>query len=126
MRVLASLAPLALAACAPQAAKSFDISALQPTVEADQKTLTGWFQMDDGFREFRLYPAESDLGKVGGAVCLSGLALSLAGVPPPDFNGQRMTVTGSVHRVGSAEAGATADPCGAGMVLLAVDIAVAE
>jgi hypothetical protein len=125
MQAVAGLALLGLAACSP-VAKSFDISALEPTVEADQKTLTGWFQMEEGFREFRLYPVETDIGKTGGAICLSGLALSLAGVPTPDFNGERMSVTGSVHRVGSAEAGATSDACGAGVVMLAVDIAVAE
>ena len=125
-RALVSLGLLGLAGCAAPVPKSFDISALEPTVEADQKTLTGWFQIEEGFREFRLYPVESDLGKIGEAVCLSGLALSLAGVPTSDFNGVRMSVTGSVHRVGSVEAGATRDVCGAGVVLLAIDIAAAE
>jgi len=116
---------LALAACSAPSAESFDISKLQPTVEADQKTLTGWFQTD-GFRNFRLYPAKADLGQTGKGSCISGIALSLAGIPTPDFNNRMMTITGSIHRTGSAEAGSTADSCGSGIVLLAMDISVPE
>jgi hypothetical protein len=117
---------LASAACTAPEAKSFDISALQPTVEADQKALSGWFVLGEGFREFRLYPSKRDLGKTGSGECVSGMMLSLAGVPTPDFNGLRMAVTGSIHRAGSAEVGATRDACGAGIILLASDVSVAQ
>jgi hypothetical protein len=116
----------AFAACTPAPAKSFDISALKPTVEADQQTLTGWFQMGDGFREIRLYPEQRHLGETGKGACISGMGLSLAGVPTPDLNGKLMTVIGSVHRAGSAEVGTTADTCGSGLIILAMDISAPE
>jgi hypothetical protein len=126
MRRFFGITALALCACASPAAKTFDISALKPTVEADQKALTGWFQLSGGFREFRLYPSKSDVGKTSRGSCISGIALSLAGVPTTDFHNRLMTVTGSIHGAGSPEAGSTPDTCGSGMVLLAMDISVPE
>jgi len=117
---------VAVSACGPAAGKSFEISGLRPTVEADQQALTGWFQIGDGFREFRLYPEQRRLGEIGKGSCVSGLGLSLAGVPTPDFNGRRMTVTGSVHRAGSAEVGAATDACASGLIILASDISFPE
>lgn len=89
-------------------------------------TLHGWFEFGDGFREFRLYPLKHDLGNTGRGACVSGMMLSLAGVPTPDFDGRHVVVTGSIHRAGDAEVGATQDVCGASVILLASDVAVAE
>jgi hypothetical protein len=117
----ALLLGLGLAACTSPPAPRFDIGALKPTAEGDQVELTGWLQIDG---QIRLYPEQRHLGGIGRGSCLSGATLSLAGIVPPAFSGRLMSISGFLHRAGSAEAGAVKDEYGSGLVLLATDVSV--
>jgi len=117
----ALLLGLGLAACTSPPAPRFDIGALKPTAEGGQIELTGWFQIDD---QFRLYPEQKRLGEIGKNTCISGVALSLAGIVPLESSGKLMSVSGFLHRASSAEAGAVKDECGSGLVLLATGVSV--
>lgn len=116
MRAPLALALLALGGCL-SSKPAFDIATLQPTTEdADQVTLTGWLQLGG---QIRLYPDKKHLGETGKATCISGVLLSLAGRPGPEFNDKRMAVSGYLRRMGSESAGALKDECGSGLILLA-------
>jgi hypothetical protein len=101
-------------------APSFDIATLKPTEEADQATLTGHFELSG--LQFRLYPGAAGAN----APCLSGALTSLAGLPPPEYTNRQMTLTGHLHRAGSAEAGAIVDACGSGIIMLANEVIVPQ
>ena len=124
MKRAAILAGLALAACQPAAKPEFDVAGLKPGDEP--VTLTGWYVASDRAREFRLYPTNADLKAVGKAQCVSGVATSLAGVPPETIDGQRMSITGNFYAPGSPDIGETKNDCGAGVVLVANDISNPE
>jgi hypothetical protein len=117
MRSSLALAGLALAGCV--AGPSFEIGALRPTTEGAQIVLVGWAQFADAFR---LYPIQADLGKTGDRRCISGLLTSLAGIPPPVLDGQRLRASGQLYRVGNPEVASVRDQCGSGLVLLVDDI----
>jgi hypothetical protein len=118
------LTGLALAACQPAAKPEFDVAGLKPGDEP--VTLTGWYAASDRGREFRLYPTNADLKAIGKGECVSGVATSLAGIPPETINGQRMSITGNLFAPGSPDIGETKNDCGAGVVLVAMDISNPE
>ena len=112
---IAATVLLALAAgCA--SAPSFDLARLQPTPEADQVTLTGYFDLNG--LQFRLYPGAS----TADAPCLSGALTSLAGIPTPEFTNRQMTLTGHLHRTTDPEAENIPNACGGALVMLANDV----
>jgi hypothetical protein len=115
IRSCLALAALAAGACATP---SFDIAKLQPTPEAEQVTLTGYFDLNG--LQFRLYPGASDAN----APCLSGALTSLAGVPTPEFTNRQMALTGHLHRTTDPEAENIPNACGGALVMLANDVAV--
>ena len=101
---------------------AFDIATLQPTTEdADQITLTGWLQLGD---QIRLYPEQKHLGETAKSTCISGVLLSLAGLPGPEYNDKRMAVSGYLRRMGAEGARTIKDECGSGLVLLVTDVSV--
>lgn len=112
-RILLTASLLSLAGCASP--PTFDIGRLQPTPDAEQATLTGRFELNG--RQFRLYPGDGD-------ACLAGVLTSLAGIPPSEFTNRQMTLSGRLLAVGSEEAGSLADPCGAGLIMLADEVTV--
>jgi hypothetical protein len=118
------LASLALTACQPAAKPEFDVASLKPG--DDMATLTGWYAFSGRSREFRLYPTNGDLKAVGKGQCISGVATSLAGVPPETLEGKKVVITGNLFAPGSADIGETQNDCGAGAILVAMDISYAE
>ncbi|MDP3736038.1 MAG: hypothetical protein Q8R02_01535 [Hyphomonadaceae bacterium] len=100
---------------------AFDIPTLKPTEEADQVVLTGWLQLGD---QIRLYPEKKHLGDMGKATCISGVLLSLAGRPGPEFNDRRVAVSGYLRRFGGEGSGSLKDECGSGLILLADGVSV--
>ncbi|HEV7691247.1 MAG TPA: hypothetical protein VGO52_10505 [Hyphomonadaceae bacterium] len=124
MRSVVILAGLALAACQPAAKAGFDVAGLKPG--DDMATLTGWYAFSGRSREFRLYPTNGDLKAVGKGQCISGVATSLAGVPPETLEGKKVVITGNLFAPDSPDIGATANDCGAGAILVAMDISYAD
>lgn len=120
--LLAGLAVLATACSTPTAPPTFDIAATRPTGDGDAATLTGWFTFSD--RTFRLYPTRTK--PADGAPCLSGVLLSLAGVPTPDFNDRPMTVMGFIYDKADEAAQGAANPCQSGVIIEAIEISVPE
>lgn len=119
MRTLIVIAGLMLAGCAPPAAPpTFDVAGLKPTPDGDTATLTGWFRFTD--RSFTLTPSKTK--PADGAPCLSGVLLSLAGVPTPDFNDREMSVTGYVFGVADDAAQGAANPCNSQVILEAIEV----
>ena len=114
--LLATAALVAASACA--SAPSFDLGKLQPTAEAEQVTLTGYFDLNG--LQFRLYPGASGPN----APCLSGALTSLAGVPTPDFTNRIMALTGHLHRTTDPQAETIPTACGGAIVMLANDVSV--
>ena len=107
------LAGILASGCA--SAPSFDIENLKPTVEGEQISLTGRFELSG--LQFRLFPGNGD-------TCLSGALTSLAGVPTPEFNNRTMTLTGELHLANTDAAGAIKDACNRGVVMLANEVVV--
>ena len=124
MRLAAALGFLLLAACQAPPATPFDVAAVKPSDEP--VSLTGWYQATEAYRQFRLYPRDGDLQAAGKGQCISGVASSLAGVPPETLNGRKVTITGPIYAAGSPDIGDTPDACGAGVVMLANDIVYAD
>jgi len=125
MRRAAVLAGLVLAACqGPPAKAEFDVAGVKPSEEMAE--LTGWYAFSGRSREFRLYPTNADLKAVGKGQCISGVATSLAGVPPETLEGRKVVITGNLFAPGSPDIGATANDCGAGAILVAMDISYAD
>lgn len=96
---------------------AFDPSRLETSQDGEAVTLTGWLHI--GSREFQLY---ADPGRAAGP-CVSGFLLSLAGVPTDDQNDRRMSVTGYLEPAGTEAAEGVSNPCGAPMVLMALEVA---
>jgi hypothetical protein len=124
MKRIAILAWFVLVACQPAESPEFDVAALKPGDEP--VTLTGWYAASDRAREFRLYPTTGDPAAIGKGQCLSGVATSLAGVPPETINGQRMSITGILYAPGSPDVGETKNDCEASAVMVANDISYPE
>ena len=79
MRRAAALGILTLSACQAPAA-TFVVADLKPSEEPAE--ITGWYVAAEYSRAFRLYPTDEEHYAKGGGQCLSGIASSLAGVPP--------------------------------------------
>jgi hypothetical protein len=124
MRRAAALALLSLAACQPAVAPTFDVAGVKPSEEP--ASLTGWYQAAEAARQFRLYPSSGDLTAMGKGQCVSGVASSLAGIPPETLNGRKVTITGPLYAAGSPDIGDTPNACGAGAVMIANDIVYAD
>ena len=120
----ATLVLLSLCACQPAVAPTFDVANVKPSEEP--ASLTGWYQAADAYRQFRLYPKPGDLSVMGKGQCISGVASSLAGVPPETLNGRKVTITGPLYAAGAPDIGDTPDACAAGAVMIANDIVYAD
>lgn len=113
---------LAAGCSAPEAKPSFDVAGVKPTPDGDTATLTGWFVLND--RSFRLYPTLTKPDD--DAKCISGVLLSLAGVPPPEYSNRPMSISGYVYDVKDDAAQGAANPCGSSVILEAVDVMTPE
>ncbi len=119
---LACCVMLAAACSAPAPKPTFDIAVVKPTPDGETAALTGWFELEE--RSFKLYPSMSK--PAGDAACLSGVLLSLAGMPPPEYTNRPMTISGYVYgATDEANAGA-ANPCGSSVIIQAVDVMTPE
>lgn len=110
------------AACSPEAKPSFDIVAVKPTAEGDAATLTGWFRLTD--RSFRLYPTLTK--PADDAKCISGVLLSLAGVPTAEYSDRPMSISGYVFDAKDEASQGAANPCNSTVILQAIDVMVPE
>jgi hypothetical protein len=123
MRGLLACCLMFAAACSTPAAKpTFDLAGMKPTPDGETATLTGWFNLVD--RTFRLYPTAAK--PANDAPCLSGVLLSLAGMPTPEDSNRPMTVTGYVYAKGDEAAQGAANPCQSGVILEAIEVSAPE
>lgn len=122
MRGILICSVLLAAACSPEAKPSFDIAAVKPGGEGDTATLTGWLVLND--RSFQLYPTLTKPAE--GATCISGVLLSLAGMPPPEYSNRPMSISGYVFDAKDDAAQGAANPCGSSVILEAIDVMVPE
>lgn len=121
--VLVCCVMLAMAGCqAPAEKPSFDLPGLKPTADGETATLTGWFRLND--RSFSLYPTLTK--PADNAPCLSGVLLSLAGNPTPEYSDRPMTISGYVFGEKDDAAQGAANPCKSSVILEAVDVTVPE
>lgn len=107
---------------APAAKASFDLAGLKPTADGETATLTGWFTLEG--RAFTLTPTLTKPG--ADAACLSGVLLSLAGAPTPDYSGRPMTVSGYVYDAKDEAAEGAANPCKSSVIIEAIDVMVPD
>ena len=123
-RFLACCAMLA-AACtapAPAAKPTFDLAGLKPSADGDAPTLTGWLVIDG--RSFRLYPTATK--PADNSPCVSGVLLSLAGMPTPDFSDRVMNVSGYVLDKNDPGAEGAANPCQSSVIITAIEVDVPD
>jgi hypothetical protein len=123
MRLAAALGILTLSACQAPAA-TFVVANLKPSEEPAE--ITGWYVAAEYNRAFRLYPTDDEHYAKGSGQCLSGIASSLAGVPPETMDGRKVTITGPLYASGSPDLGDTPNDCGASVMMLANDIVYAD
>lgn len=109
------------AGCSTPAAKpTFDLAGMKPTPDGETATLTGWFKLER--QSFELYPTMTKPG--ANDACVSGVLLSLAGVPKPEDSDKPMTVTGYVYGAGDDAAQGAPNPCHSGMIVEAIEVDV--
>ncbi len=106
----------------PAAKPSFDLAGMKPTADGDAATLTGWFTLEG--RSFTLHPTLTK--PASNAPCLSGVLLSLAGVPTPEYSDRPMTISGYIYDAKDPAAEGAANPCKSGVILEAIDVMVPD
>lgn len=122
MRGLLACCLLLVTACTPAAKPTFDIAAVKASPDGDAPTLTGWLLIDG--RGFRLYPSSSK--PAADAPCLSGVLLSLAGVPTADMSDRVMTVSGFILDKSDPGAEGAANPCQSDVIITALEVGFPE
>ena len=118
MRGLFVLSLILVAGCTPPAPPTFDLAGLKPTADGETATLTGWFKLDG--RSFTLTPSATK--PADNAACLSGVLLSLAGNPTPEYSDRTMTVSGYVYDAKDDAAEGAANPCHSGVIIEAIEV----
>ena len=88
----------------------------------DAPTLTGWLVIDG--RSFRLYPTATK--PADNSPCVSGVLLSLAGMPTPDFSDRVMNVSGYVLDKNDPGAEGAANPCQSSVIITAIEVDVPD
>ncbi len=123
MRGLLVCCVMLAAGCSTPAAKpTFDVAGMKPTADGETATLTGWFKLDG--RSFQLYPTLTKPG--ANDMCVSGVLLSLAGVPTPEYSDRPMTVSGYVFDAKDEAAEGAANPCKSSVIIEAIDVMVPD
>lgn len=119
---LLAFCAMLMAGCqAPPAAKpTFDAEGMKPAPDGETATLTGWFRFVG--RDFQIYPTMT--APTGDTPCLSGVLLSLAGVPTPDFADRPMKVSGYVANADDPSVEGVVNPCKSAVVISVVDLEV--
>ena len=107
---------------APAAKPSFDLAGVKPTADGEVATLTGWFKLSD--RSFQLYPTLTKPGATD--ACVSGVLLSLAGVPTAEDSDKPMTISGYVYGEKDDAAQGAANPCHSSVIIEAIEVAVPD
>ncbi|MEQ1782453.1 MAG: hypothetical protein ABMA14_13910 [Hyphomonadaceae bacterium] len=122
--VLACCVLLATGCTAPGPAvkPTFDLANLKPSADGDAPTFTGWLVIDG--RDFKLYPTAAK--PADNDPCVSGVLLSLAGMPTPDFSNRVMNVTGYVFDKIDPGAEGAANPCHSAMIVEAIEVSVPD
>lgn len=122
MRGLLACCLVLAVACTPATKPTFDISTVKASPEGDAPTLTGWLQIEG--RSFRLYPSTTK--PAANAPCLSGVLLSLAGVPTDDMSDRLMSVSGFILDKDDPSAEGAANPCQSDVIITAIEIGYPE
>ena len=125
MRGLLACCVVLAAACtapAPEAKPTFDLAGLQPSADGDAPTLTGWLVIDG--RSFRLYPTATK--PADNSPCVSGVLLSLAGMPTPDYSDRVMNVAGYVYGEKDDAAQGAPNPCHSAVIVEAIEVSIPD
>jgi hypothetical protein len=122
MRGLLACCVMLAAACTapetPETKSTFDVAGLKPTSDGETATLIGWFKLDG--RSFRLYPALTE--PEASDACVSGVLLSLAGVPTEDESDRPMSITGFIYDTRDEAASGAANPCNSRVIIAAIEV----
>ena len=96
------------------------IRSLQAGIQVHPKT--GWLVIDG--RSLRLYPTATK--PADNSPCVSGVLLSLAGMPTPDFSDRVMNVSGYVLDKNDPGAEGAANPCQSNVIITAIEVSIPD
>ena len=123
MRGLLVCCVMLAAGCSTSAAKpTFDLAGMKPTADGDAATLTGWFKLEG--HSFQLYPTMTRPG--ANDACVSGVLLSLAGVPRAEDSDRPMTVSAFVYDAKDDAAEGAPNPCHSAVIVEAIEVSVPD
>ncbi len=112
-----------LAGCSvPTVKPTFDAAGMMPTPDGETATLTGWFKLDG--RSFQLYPTTTK--PAAKDACVSGVLLSLAGIPTSGESDRPMTISGYVYDAKDDAAQGAANPCQSAVIVEAIEVAIPD